>query len=45
MTSNPTEIVKKEEVTEAFNRLISKDINGLPLVDAFFYYDLIAYDR
>ena len=45
MTSNPTEIMKYAEVVEGFNSLTSKSENNLPLVDAFFYYDLIAYDR
>lgn len=45
MSSDPSEITKVAEVTESFNRLASKDINGLPMIDAFFYYDLIAYDR
>jgi CBS domain-containing protein len=45
MSSNPTDRTKVAEVIEAFNRLTTKDINGLPMVDAFFYYDLIAYDR
>ena len=45
MTSNPTEVTKFAEVTEGFNNLQSKNVGDLPLVDAFFYYDLIAYDR
>lgn len=46
MSSDHSEITKVAEVTESFNRLASKDnINGLPMIDAFFYYDLIAYDR
>lgn len=45
MTSNPTEVTKFAEVTEGFNNLQSKSIGELSLVDAFFYYDLIAYDR
>lgn len=46
MSSDPSEIIKVAEVTESFNRLASKDkINGLQMIDAFFYYDLIAYDR
>ena len=45
MTDNPTEVTKFAEVTEGFNSLQSKSIGELPLVDAFFYYDLIAYDR
>ena len=45
MTSNPTEVMKFAEVTEGFNNLQSKTVGNLPLIDAFFYYDLIAYDR
>ena len=45
MTSNPTEVIKFAEVTEGFNNLQSKTVGDLPLIDAFFYYDLIAYDR
>jgi len=45
MTSNPTEVTKFAEVTEDFNKLVSVKMDGIPLVDAFFYYDLIAYDR
>jgi hypothetical protein len=45
MTNNPTEVTKFAEVTEDFNNLQSKMVGELPLVDAFFYYDLIAYDR
>ena len=45
MTSNPTEVMKFAEVTEGFNNLQSKTVGDLPLIDAFFYYDLIAYDR
>lgn len=45
MTNNPTEVTKFAEITEGFNNLQSKTIGDLPLVEAFFYYDLIAYDR
>jgi hypothetical protein len=45
MTSNPTEVMKFAEVTEGFNSLQSKTVSDIPLIDAFFYYDLIAYDR
>lgn len=46
MSSNTSEINKVAEVTEAFNRLATKEeIKGLPIVNLFFYYDLIAYDR
>lgn len=45
MTNNPTEVMKFAEITEGFNNLQSKTVGDLPLVEAFFYYDLIAYDR
>lgn len=45
MSNNPSDKTKVAEVIESFNRLATKEINGLPMVDAFFYYDLIAYDR